>query len=83
MPIRGIRSCGIETLSHLAPHLEQLQRLALWGRLWGRLGSRLWNGFFFLDNHTKIKSSGVQYQADCCLSRRTHHKHDNHALPSS
>ena len=41
LPIRGIRSCGIEALSNLVRHLEQLHMLALWGRLWGRL----WNGF--------------------------------------
>ena len=40
LPIRAIRSCGIEALSHLAPHLEQLHMLALWGSLWGRLGFR-------------------------------------------
>ena len=34
LPIRAIRSCGIEALSHLAPHLEQLHMLALWGSLW-------------------------------------------------
>ena len=45
LPIRAIRSCGIEALSHLAPHLEQLHMLALWGSLWGRLGFRFWNGF--------------------------------------
>ena len=36
LPIRGIRSCGIEALSNLAPHLEQLHMPALWGRLWSR-----------------------------------------------
>ena len=45
LAIRAIRSCGIEALSHLAPHLEQLHMLALWGSLWGRLGVRFWNGF--------------------------------------
>ena len=45
LPIRAIRSCGIEALSHLAPHLEQLHMFALWGRLWGRPGFRFWNGF--------------------------------------
>ena len=45
LPIMAIRSCGIEALSHLAPHLEQLHMLALWGSLWGRLGFRFWNGF--------------------------------------
>ena len=34
LPIRAIRSCGIEAVSHLAPHLEQLHMLALWGSLW-------------------------------------------------
>ena len=34
LPIRAIRSCGIEALSHLSPHLEQLHMLALWGSLW-------------------------------------------------
>ena len=43
MPIKGIGSCGIEALSNLAPHLEQLHMLALWGRLWSRLGFRFWN----------------------------------------
>ena len=45
LPIRGIRSCGIEALSNLAPHLKQLHMLALWGRLWSRLGFRFSNGF--------------------------------------
>ena len=45
LPIRGIRSCGIQALSNLAPHLKQLHMLALWGRLWSRLGFRIWNGF--------------------------------------
>ena len=45
LPIKAIKSCGIEALSHLAPHLEQLHMLALWGSLWGRLGFRFWNGF--------------------------------------
>ena len=58
----------MEALSNLAPHPEQLQMLALWGRLWGRLGSRLWNGFLF-ENHTKTKSSGAQYQAECCYEQ--------------
>ena len=43
--IGGIRSCGIEALSNLVPHLEQLHMLALWGRLWSRLGFTFWNGF--------------------------------------
>ena len=38
LPVRGISSCGIEAPSNLAPHLEQLRMLALWGRLWSRLG---------------------------------------------
>ena len=29
LPIRGIRSSGIEALSNLAPHLEQLHMVAL------------------------------------------------------
>ena len=45
LPIRGIRSCGIEALSNLAPHLKQLHMLAHWGRLRRRLGFRFWNGF--------------------------------------
>ena len=45
LPTRGIRRrCGIEALSKLAPHLEQLHMLALWGRLWSRLAFRFWNG---------------------------------------
>ena len=40
LPIRGIGGCGIEALSNLAPHLEPLHMLALWGRLWSRLGFR-------------------------------------------
>ena len=31
LPIRGIRGCGIEALSNLAPHLKQLHMLPLWG----------------------------------------------------
>ena len=45
LPVRGISSCGIEALSNLVPHLEQLHMLAFWGRLWSRLGFRFWNGF--------------------------------------
>ena len=33
LPVRGISSCGIEILSNLAPHLEQLHMLALWQAL--------------------------------------------------
>ena len=40
LSVKGISSCGIEALSNLAPHLEQLHMLALWGRLWSRLGFR-------------------------------------------
>ena len=57
----GIMSCGIEALSNLAAHLEQLQMLAL---LW-----QAWQQENFLENHTKTKSSGVQYQADCCYEQ--------------
>ena len=35
----------MEALSNLAPHLEELHMLALWGRLWSKLGFRFWNGF--------------------------------------
>ena len=45
LPVRGISGCGIEALSNLVPHLEQLHMLALWGRLWSSLGFRFWNGF--------------------------------------
>jgi hypothetical protein len=45
LPIRVISSYGIQALSNLAPHLEQLHALALWGRLWRRLCLRFWNGF--------------------------------------
>ena len=34
--IRGISSCGIEALSNLASHLEQLHMLALLGRALGQ-----------------------------------------------
>ena len=44
LPIRVIKSCGIEALSNLAPHLKQLHMLALWRRLC----SRLWSEFGFL-----------------------------------
>ena len=44
LPISGIRSCGIEALPNLAPHLKQVHMLANWGRLWSRLGFRFWNG---------------------------------------
>ena len=45
LPIRGTRSCGIQALSNLAPHLKQLRMVPLWGRLWGRLGFSFWNVF--------------------------------------
>ena len=38
LPIRGIRSCGIEALSNLAPHLEQLHMRALWS--WRNITSK-------------------------------------------
>ena len=41
LPIRGIKSCEIEALSNLVPHLNQLHTLALWGRLWSGLGTIL------------------------------------------
>ena len=53
----------MQALSNLAPHLVQLQMLALWGRL----GSLEWVSW--LENHTKTKSSGVQYQAECCYEQ--------------
>ena len=57
LPIRGIRSCGIETLPNLAPHLEQLHMLANWGRLRSRLGFRFWNGVGFLFLGTRLSSA--------------------------
>ena len=45
LPVKGISSCRIEAPSNLAPHVEQLHMLALWGKLWSRLGFRFWNGF--------------------------------------
>ena len=61
----------MEALSNLAPHLEQLQMLALWGRL----GSRLWNGFFFWRITQKQRAVGCSTKQNVVLSRRTHHKH--------
>ena len=43
LPIGGIKSCGIEALSNLAPHLEQLHMLTLWGRLWSRSNDIGWD----------------------------------------
>ena len=57
LPIRGIRSCGIEALSNLAPHPKQLHMLALWGWLWSRLGCRVWVGLGFLFLETKLSST--------------------------
>ena len=45
----------MEALSNLVPHLEQLQMLALWGRL----GSRLWNGFCFGKSHQNKEQWGA------------------------
>ena len=56
LPIRGIRSCGIEAPSNLAPHLEQLH---------------LYMHMMYLTtmqakaNHIKTNSIGVQLQAVC------------------
>ena len=80
LPIRGIRSCGIEALSDLAPHLEQWHMLALWGRLWGRLGSRLWNRFLFWKITPKQRAVRCTTKQNVVMSRRTHHKHDTAPL---
>ena len=60
------RSCGIETLSNLAPHLEQLHMLALWGRLWGKLS------LVMAENHIKTNISGLQYLKYTVLHQQCH-----------
>ena len=60
LPIRGIRSCGIEALSNIVTHLKQLHMLALWGRLWNGLVLAM------AENHIKTNSiMGLQLQAEC------------------
>ena len=57
LPIRGIRSCGIEALSNLVAHLEQLQMLALWGDFGGGAASQFGMGLGFLFLGTKLSST--------------------------
>ena len=62
LPIRGIRSCGIEALSNLAPHLEQLHVLLTGGRDVPDSQARS-NDITSNENYIKTNSSGLQYQA--------------------
>ena len=66
--IRGIRSCGIEALSNLAPHLNHLHMLGLWGRLWSRLDCRFCKGFMPL----------IRWDKSVIINnnRRDYHQHD-------
>ena len=70
LPIRGIRSCGIEALSDLAPHLEQLHMLAIWGRLWNGLGFRFWNGVRLPIPWAKTVSNNIFGEANLPLKPR-------------
>ena len=57
LPIRGIRSCGIEALSNLAPHLKQLHVPALWAGFGAGLALGFGMGLGFLFLGTKLSST--------------------------
>ena len=68
---KGIRSCGIEALSNLAPHLRSM--VVDWMDATAMPATAR---LTMAENHITTKSIGSQLEAECWYEQEERHKHD-------